>query len=181
VDEDTPTNDDPLGDNAINEAPTPDPSAYPLPGRESAVSRPPSMARIAGCNWGGRRPGAGAPRGNMNGLKHGKYSARHRRLVAIIASIPEVRDGLLAIGRRRRRQQRLAEAGASELLAGLLQRAGDIVLNPQPNHVEANQDLLDFLRDAEATLRQISKTQSREAAKIHGSIKRDRGSENVAG
>ena len=132
----------------------------------------PTWAKIGGRNWGGRRPGAGAPKGNMNGLKDGKYSERHRALVAIFASMPEVRDGLLAIAQRRRRQKRLAEAGASELLAGLLQRTGEIVLNPESNHVEANQDLLDFLRSAEATFRAISKKQSREAAKIKGAIKR---------
>ena len=27
-------------------------------------------------NWGGRRLGAGAPKGNMNALKHGRRSAR---------------------------------------------------------------------------------------------------------
>jgi hypothetical protein len=130
------------------------------------------MAKIAGRTWGGRRPGAGAPKNNLNGLKHGKYSARHRRLVEILASIPDARDGLIAIGQRRRKQQRLAEAGASELLAGIFERAGEIVLNPESNHVEANQDLLDYLHSAEVTLRTIAKKQSREAAKIEGAIKR---------
>ena len=55
---------------------------------------------------------------------------------------------------------------------GLLQRAGDIVLNPQANHVEANQDLLHFLSQMEHELRTLSKMQSREAAKIQRSIKR---------
>ena len=139
--------------------------------RQSAAESPPSMARIAGRTWGGRRPGAGAPRGNLNGFKHGKYSARHRRLVEIFATIPEVRDDLIAIGERRKRQQRLAQAGASEILAGLLQRAGDIVLNPQANHLETNQDLLNFLSRMEQELRTLSKMQSREAAKIQRSIK----------
>jgi hypothetical protein len=90
-----------------------------------------------------------------------------------MAEIPDLRDGLISIGRQRRKQQRLADAGASELLASLLQRAGDIVLHPETNHVESNQDLLDFLHNAEVTLRKISKKHSREANKIQTSIKRD--------
>jgi hypothetical protein len=131
------------------------------------------MAKIAGRSWGGRRPGAGAPRGNLNGLKHGRYSAHYRNLARLMAEIPDLRDGLISIGKRRRKQQRLADAGASELLTALLQRAGDIVLHPETNHVESNQDLLDFLHNAEVTLRRISRKHSREAAKVEASIKRD--------
>jgi hypothetical protein len=69
---------------------------------------PKTMARAAGRNWGGRRPGAGAPKGNMNGYKHGKYSVRHRRLIHILAQIPEAREALMDIGLRRRKQQALA-------------------------------------------------------------------------
>ena len=116
----------------------PTPKSVPNQRQSVANEPPPSMAKIAGRNWGGRRAGAGAPKGNLNGFKHGKYSARHRRLAEIFATIPEVRDDLIAIGERRKRQQRLAQAGASEILAGLLQRAGDIVLNPQANHLETN-------------------------------------------
>jgi hypothetical protein len=38
---------------------------------------------------GGRRPGAGAPAGNLNAYKHGKTSRQHARLAEIIASDPE--------------------------------------------------------------------------------------------
>jgi len=135
---------------------------------------PPSLPKIAGRTHGGKRPGAGAPKGNMNAFKHGQYSARHRRLVQIFASIPEVRDALIDIGTRRRRQQRLAEAGASEILAGLLQRAGEIALHPKDNHDGDNQELLNFLRTMEAGLLALSKTQSREAAKIQRSINKQK-------
>ena len=57
--------------------------------RQSAANEQPSLAKIAGRTHGGKRPGAGAPKGNMNAFKHGQYSARHRRLVQIFASIPE--------------------------------------------------------------------------------------------
>ncbi len=70
--------------------------------------------------WGGRRPGAGAPRGNFNGLKTGRHS---KRLVAItrgIAAVPEVRDILLEMNRQQRRQQRKAERLAYKTLLRLL-------------------------------------------------------------
>ncbi len=40
---------------------------------------------------GGARPGAGAPKGNTNALKHGAYSERVYRGLLIIALVPEVR------------------------------------------------------------------------------------------
>ncbi len=67
-------------------------------------------------SWGGRRPGAGAPRGNLNGLKTGRHS---KRLVAIakgIAAVPEVKDILLEMNRQQRRQQRRAERLAYKTL-----------------------------------------------------------------
>ncbi len=148
---------------------TPDPELPP--GTQPETPEPPSIAKIAGRTWGGHRPGAGAPKGNLNALKDGRHSARYRRLVQSLALLPEVRDTLIGLGEHRRHRQRLAEAGASELLAGLLQRAGEIVLHPESNHVENNQALLDFLRSAELKLRALSKMQSREARQIDRSIK----------
>ena len=40
---------------------------------------------------GGRRPGAGAPKGNYNAFKHGKRSRRLRELSAILALVPRTR------------------------------------------------------------------------------------------
>jgi hypothetical protein len=40
---------------------------------------------------GGRRPGAGAPRGNTNALKHGVYSKRLQLATLILAAVPELR------------------------------------------------------------------------------------------
>lgn len=39
---------------------------------------------------GGKRPGAGAPRGNLNGFKHGRNSQQHQKLLQLIARDPEV-------------------------------------------------------------------------------------------
>ena len=152
----------------------PDPEADPDP--SSTVHLPSSSKAHPG--WGGRRPGAGAPKGNLNAFKDGRHSSFYQRAFAMLADMPEVRETLIAIGKRRRLQQRIAEAGAAEILAGLLQRAGEIVLHPENNHLEDNQVLLDFLRTMEAQLNVLSKMQSREARKSQGSIKRDAAARN---
>ncbi len=75
---------------------------------------------------GGRRPGAGAPKGNLNALKHGRRSAQFAMLGAILASNPKVRDNLLALARRHELRQDRADEIASDLLTRLLQHARDI-------------------------------------------------------
>ncbi len=49
---------------------------------------------------GGRRPGAGAPRGNMNALRTGRYSERFLRGALMIALLPEVRLIFAALRRQ---------------------------------------------------------------------------------
>ena len=71
---------------------------------------------------GGKRPGAGAPKGNLNGLKHGRNS---RRLVAIargISHVPEVQNILLEMNRQQLRQRRRAERQAYKALLHLIGR-----------------------------------------------------------
>jgi hypothetical protein len=46
---------------------------------------------------GGRRPGAGAPRGNTNGLRNGKHCLRARFVVAALRTHPEQRALALAL------------------------------------------------------------------------------------
>ena len=41
--------------------------------------------------WGGRRPGAGAPKGNLNHLKHGFESRTIARAALLISTFPDVR------------------------------------------------------------------------------------------
>lgn len=43
-------------------------------------SKSPPETIPQGHSWGGRRPGAGAPAGNFNALKHGRRSAQLRQL-----------------------------------------------------------------------------------------------------
>ena len=72
---------------------------------------------------GGKRPGAGAPRGNMNNLKHGRYSRQFAQVGALLASDPTVRAALLEIGKRHELKQRKANEVAALLLTMLFERA----------------------------------------------------------
>jgi uncharacterized protein YjcR len=38
--------------------------------------------------WGGRRRGAGARKGNLNALKHGRYSRYQRELIEAMLQVP---------------------------------------------------------------------------------------------
>lgn len=49
---------------------------------------------------GGKRPGAGAPTGNLNAFKHGRYSKGTHKIVAALLSDPELRPIVLAIARQ---------------------------------------------------------------------------------
>lgn len=83
---------------------------------------------------GGRRPGAGAPRGNMNALKHGSYSRQFATVGALLASNPTVREALLAIADRHSLRQRKADEVAALLLTRLFERAEEVAtgrLRPQ--------------------------------------------------
>lgn len=43
---------------------------------------------------GGKRPGAGAPRGNLNGLKSGRYSKQVKALKLALRTVPRTADVL---------------------------------------------------------------------------------------
>ena len=68
---------------------------------------------------GGRRPGAGAPRGNLNALKTGRYSRRLRTIAKALGMVPEVSAILLEFERRQHRQQRKAARLAHRALLKL--------------------------------------------------------------
>ena len=53
---------------------------------------------------GGFRPGSGAPRGNLNGLKSGRYSAQVKAAIHAMLSRDELRPMLVAIFEKRRRE-----------------------------------------------------------------------------
>ncbi len=58
---------------------------------------------------GGRRPGAGAPKGNLNGLKTGDHSMQMQALQGALTAMPMTADLFVQItGRDRRRIELLA-------------------------------------------------------------------------
>ena len=77
---------------------------------------------------GGRRPGAGAPRGNLNALKSGRYSKRLAALRAALDAMPLTAGALVQMtGRDRRKMEILAyglQSYAEMLL--LIARGGSI-------------------------------------------------------
>jgi hypothetical protein len=71
---------------------------------------------------GGRRPGAGAPRGNLNALKHGTYSRQFARLGAILATSPAARESLLRLAGRHQARGRKADELATYILSQIIAR-----------------------------------------------------------
>lgn len=56
---------------------------------------------------GGKRPGAGAPRGNLNALKHGGRSQQLDQAIEKLASDPELRPILNFLATYHARQKQL--------------------------------------------------------------------------
>ena len=65
---------------------------------------------------GGRRPGAGAPKGNTNALKSGRHSARFKAVLTAMSQVPEVRDYFALVRRRQLRSERAAAVLRKALL-----------------------------------------------------------------
>ena len=90
--------------------------------RSSAAPNPKPKGKHA-CpdrgRWGGRRPGAGAPKGNLNGLKHGLRSRQFAAIGALLAQDPTVRAALLAMGKKHQLKHRKAQQVAAALIASL--------------------------------------------------------------
>ena len=81
---------------------------------------------------GGRRPGAGAPKGNLNAMKHGETSRQMRDLTVALALVPGTRTALLRLMARQRRQQARARTVATTILANLLRSTLQLVDNQPP-------------------------------------------------
>ena len=145
-----------------------------------------SAAKLAR-NWGGTRPGSGAPRGNLNAFKHGRNSRRQAQLLEALLEVPEARQALIDLGKRNRRRRKQAEEGAGVLMTALLEKVAAIVLQSplsqgwgsegegatgegcpaQPdwvreiNHGQNNQEFLEFLNLATAQIRTLLEKQPR--------------------
>ena len=52
---------------------------------------------------GGPRPGAGAPRGNLNALKTGTYSKQLRAAIGALLAVPQPRRAMFALLQQKQR------------------------------------------------------------------------------
>ncbi len=68
---------------------------------------------------GSKRPGAGAPRGNLNALKHGNHSRQVADLFEALLSIPDIMAALVAYQRHHERMERKAVRAAKDVLQQL--------------------------------------------------------------
>jgi hypothetical protein len=71
---------------------------------------------------GGRRPGAGAPKGNLNAVKHGAYSRQFAQLGALVAASPVACQTLLRLIDRHHARNRTADELASYILGQIIAR-----------------------------------------------------------
>jgi len=119
-------------------------SHHPIPGHPCRGAKRPR---------GGRRPGAGAPRGNLNALKHGRRSRQFAEIGAIIAADPGASATLLALAGRRQAKHRRAEEVAATLVAGLYAHARDIAQGkPSPGPFAGIPRLKDQAKASNAAL-----------------------------
>ncbi len=99
------------------------------PGPNASV---PSVSSVAKPGRGGPRPGSGPPKGNLNALKHGRFSTRHKQLLEALLVVPEAREALISIAKRNRQRVRKAELEAAYLLMRWLARDNPAALLPTP-------------------------------------------------
>lgn len=71
---------------------------------------------------GGKRPGAGAPKGNMNALKHGLYSKQFAQVGALIAESDDARETLLQIAEPWGDKKLKADQVASDIVKQVITR-----------------------------------------------------------
>jgi hypothetical protein len=131
--------------------------------RERKAHDPDRTAENRARGWGGRRPGAGAPKGNLNALKHGRYSRYQRAVIEALLQVPETREIMIAISKRQRAQTGRAEQGGAALMSELVRKIGILALRGD-DHLEDIQDFLAAIRTAEAQLQKILEKQSRRPA-----------------
>ena len=106
---------------------------------------------------GGPRPNSGPPKGNLNALKHGRFSRRHKIILEAILEVPQARDALVGIMKRNRKRQKQAELEAAYILmrwlathnpqflpAALDQAAANFEGNPAPGNDQTQIDQLEL-------------------------------------
>lgn len=111
--------------------------------------------------WGGRRRGAGAPRGNLNAFKHGRTSRRQAAILEAMAQVPGVQQALIDLAKQNNRRRKRAEEGLGVMMTRLLERTAEVVLNNQgSNQEQNNQDFLAYLNETSAQIRALLEKRS---------------------
>ena len=88
--------------------------------KDEAGAGPRSYKRKGG--WGGRRPGAGARKGNLNGFKHGRRSRQLAEAVMFFAANPTTRATLIALANRYRVKQEKTEDVAARFFVNAINK-----------------------------------------------------------
>ena len=71
---------------------------------------------------GGPRPGAGAPKGNLNALKHGKTSRQLKHVSQVLSTLPRPRGPAKDAKPRMSKRRRATRLVATHLLISVLDR-----------------------------------------------------------
>ncbi len=117
----------------------------------SAKRRPVTSDYLPATRRGGRRPGAGAPKGNLNGLKTGAHSPRVKAVLRAIAENPESRAVFLALAQKGALQRRQTR----EMVIALAR-----LMHDRPIAEEARRRLNEIADAHEQALRQEEVRQS---------------------
>ncbi len=72
---------------------------------------------------GGKRPGAGAPKGNLNALKTGRHSKQLLALTEILLASPAMRPILLRMLEQKKRGDRTLQNASNEMAVRLFRRS----------------------------------------------------------
>jgi len=97
----------------------------------------------AGKRRGGRRPGAGAPKGNLNGLKHGRRSKQLAALGHYIAVNPRMRAILLHHAGREANNRDKVDRLARQVFANILERGIRVGKKKEQELNEIIEDMLE--------------------------------------
>ncbi len=87
---------------------------------QPATSQPASSIKRPASRRGGRRPGAGAPKGNLNALKSGRYSKQMKALRLALQAMPATSDVV--------RRFDAAGSGKRAILARALQHYAELLV-----------------------------------------------------
>jgi hypothetical protein len=104
---------------------------------DAQAERTQSQQPAAKPKRGGKRPGAGAPPGNMNALKHGRYSSQFNEIGRNLASEPKTRAALLKLADRFELKEERAHETTARLLLQLVENIRAQSRNPRDRRKQA--------------------------------------------